>query len=242
MSSNPYSSPSSDLMPAPAQEVPRRSVPLATMVRHIFASGASIIIVGIVGACLGYVFLSYSFAWLMWPPDPPGPCGMWWILPCSIAILVGGFSCSLVGIVVAWRLRPWRRPKYERISVKCTRGAMAVSFLSPRIETEAETQQVGRELISVLDVAAKTRAPVVVSFRGVEAISSAFIGRLVVFHKRAKDAGVPWRLAEVSGAVLDVFRRVLPGDGPAGVVTVLKPPPKNDGGCASPPDVDDDDQ
>jgi anti-anti-sigma regulatory factor len=124
---------------------------------------------------------------------------------------------------------------YERISVKNERGAMVVSFLSPRIQTETEVQQVGRELISVLDDAARTRAPLVVSFRGVEAISSAFIGKLVVFHKRAKNAGVPYRLAEISPAVHDVFLRIWPGDGPAGVVAVLKPPPKNDGGRAFPP-------
>ena len=35
-------------------------------------------------------------------------------------------------------------------------------------------------------------------------------------------------------AVEEVFRRIRPGDGPAGVFAVLKPPPKNDGGRAYP--------
>jgi hypothetical protein len=118
---------------------------------------------------------------------------------------------------------------------------MVVSFLSPYIQSEAEVQQVGRELLSVLDNAAKAHAPLLVSFGGVEAISSAFLGKLVILNKRAETASVPWRLVEVSPVVYEVFRRAWPGEGPAGVIAVLKPPPKNDGGYVRPP-VDDDNQ
>ncbi len=117
---------------------------------------------------------------------------------------------------------------------------MAVSFNDSSIHSEAELIETGRELLSIVADAADMGRVMLLSFRGVESVSSALIGKLVTVNKKAKSEGVAWRLCDVSPAVAEVFRRSWPGDGPVGVFAVLKPPPKNDSGRTY-PEYDDED-
>ena len=80
---------------------------------------------------------------------------------------------------------------------------------------------IGTELMSVFELAFRVDMPLVVSFRGVEHISSALIGKLVLVNKKAKSSGVVLRLCDMSPAVAEVFRRIFPSDGPSGVGAVL---------------------
>ena len=154
---------------------------------------------------------------------------------------------SALWIFVWWhRRKQVRRSKdnqrrYKRLRVEEKRDVLVVYFNSPKVHSAAERQEIGRELLSIVDVAASTDMPMALSFRGVESISSALLGTLVTVNWKAKASGVTWRLRDMSPAVAEVFRRIWPGDGPAGVFAVLKPPPKNDGGRAYPEYDEDED-
>ncbi|NLS96198.1 MAG: STAS domain-containing protein [Planctomycetaceae bacterium] len=130
--------------------------------------------------------------------------------------------------------------RYERVRIEDQHAALVVYFNSSRIDCGAELEETGRELVAIVEVAASMRRPMLLSFRGVESISSALVGKLIIVHKKAKTAGVAWRLCEASPPVAEVFRRSWPGDGPAGVFAVPKPPPRTDGGRAY-PEYDDED-
>ena len=97
---------------------------------------------------------------------------------------------------------------------------MLVHFNCTDIFFERLTE-IRSELMSVLELASRVDMPLVVSFRGIEQISSALIGTLVLVNKKAKSLGVVWKMCEMSPAVAEVFRRILPGDGPSGVGSVL---------------------
>jgi anti-sigma B factor antagonist len=103
---------------------------------------------------------------------------------------------------------------FQIITVEGTRDALIASFVGPRVHSDAEIQQAGAELLSVLDVAASIDMPLVVNFGRVEYISSALIGKLVLVNRKAKAHGVALRMADISPLVAEVFRRIRPGDGP----------------------------
>jgi hypothetical protein len=108
---------------------------------------------------------------------------------------------------------------YKRVRVARTPDALQVSFVGTGIHSEAEIQEIGRELLSVVELAARLALPMVISFDGVRTISSAIIGKLIVVRKKAKGSKVAFQLAEMSPPVADVFRRIWPGDGLAGAPT-----------------------
>ncbi len=130
--------------------------------------------------------------------------------------------------------------QYERVRVEDRQVALVVYFNDSRVHSDAELEKTGRELLSIVADAADMGRAMLLSFRGVESISSALIGKLVTVNKRARAAGISCRMCDVSPAVAEVFRRSRPGDGPAGVFAVPEPPLKNDSGRAC-PEYDDED-
>lgn len=108
MSGNPYTSPSSDVMPARPRRAGPKLARIAATAGHILAAGLWIISGGLVGMCFGYVLLSSFFARLMLPPD--AVCGLAWIVPCSMAALCGGLFGSVIGGIIVWRYPPWSGP------------------------------------------------------------------------------------------------------------------------------------
>ena len=69
---------------------------------------------------------------------------------------------------------------YRHLRLEGTRDALLVFFLSPKIVTEDDIQQVGGELLTAADTAARIDMPLVLSFRAVQMISSALVGKVVL--------------------------------------------------------------
>ena len=101
---------------------------------------------------------------------------------------------------------------YRHLRLEGTRDALVVFFLSPKIVTEDDIEQVGGELLTAADTAARIDMPLALSFRAVQMISSALVGKVVLMNKKMRATGTPLSLCDMSPMVAEVFRSVLPGD------------------------------
>lgn len=125
-------------------------------------------------------------------------------------------------------------------------GVIVVNFTDAEILGEAEIQQIGKELMEIGALAGKTESKkLLLNFQGVQFMSSAMIGKLVLLNKKVKSAGIVLRFCCISRNVLEVFRitrldkvfRILDDDddlGTAGSLARLIRPPNTDGGRAPP--------
>jgi anti-sigma B factor antagonist len=84
-------------------------------------------------------------------------------------------------------------------------GVVIGYFTSAKILDEELIQQIGRELMDLVDAAAETKK-LRVSFHGVQFMSSAMIGKLVLLNKKAKSRGVQLKFCDISPNVLEVFK------------------------------------
>jgi anti-sigma B factor antagonist len=122
-----------------------------------------------------------------------------------------------------------------------------------KITDEEMIQEAGRELTDLVEAAAETKK-LLLSFEGVEVMSSAMIFKLVLLNKLAKPCGVKLRFCDISPNVLEVFKitklnrvfRILSseddddpddddGPGSAGVFAKLPKRPGSGGTHAEPP-------
>lgn len=131
---------------------------------------------------------------------------------------------------------------------------------SAKFADEEMIQQVGRELLELVESATETKK-LLLSFKGVQFMSSALIGKLVLLNKAAKNRGVQLKFCDLSPNVLEVFKitrldkmfRILPeqdddepeddgpddeGPGSAGVFAKLPKHPNSGGTYAKPPRED----
>jgi anti-sigma B factor antagonist len=122
---------------------------------------------------------------------------------------------------------------------------IVVNFTDTEIFDEARIQQVGKELMEIGAEAGKSESKkMLLNFRGVQFMSSAMIGKLVLLNKKAKGAGVVLRFCSISPNVLEVFKitrldklfKIMDDDdlGTAGSLARLIRPPDTDGGRAMP--------
>jgi len=84
--------------------------------------------------------------------------------------------------------------------------AVNVFFKNNDIFLASEIEGIGREFLQAARVAARIDMPLVVNFQGVEKISSALIGKLVLLRKKALAEGVKLEFKEMSDVVRKVFR------------------------------------
>ncbi|HUG68513.1 MAG TPA: STAS domain-containing protein [Pirellulaceae bacterium] len=138
------------------------------------------------------------------------------------------------------------------IKVEIINGVVRGSFTSTEVTGDEMIQQAGRELMDVVDAAAETKK-LVLSFKGVEFMSSAMIGKLVLLNKKAKSRGVQIKFCDIGLNVLQVFIitrlnkefRIIrrdddnddddDGPGNAGVFAKLPKNPSSGGAHAKPP-------
>ena len=92
---------------------------------------------------------------------------------------------------------------YQHIRVTGTKQGILVSFVDREIFKANVIQTISRELLSAADLAARIDMPMLLSFRGVEGISSALVGKLVLLKRKAKSIGIELRLKDVSPVVVD---------------------------------------
>jgi anti-sigma B factor antagonist len=81
---------------------------------------------------------------------------------------------------------------------------LVVYFTDAKILDEARIQQIGKELMEMS--ASATNKKMVLNFQGVQFMSSAMIGKLVLLNKKCKAAEVSLKLCQISPNVLEVFK------------------------------------
>ena len=84
-------------------------------------------------------------------------------------------------------------------------GVLIVNFTDAKILDEARIQQIGTELMEMV-AAASTNKKMLLNFQGVQFMSSAMIGKLVLLNKKAKTSEIELRFCNISPNVLEVFK------------------------------------
>jgi len=82
---------------------------------------------------------------------------------------------------------------------------LVVYFTDAKILDEARIAQIGKELMDMAASAA-TNKKMVLNFQGVQFMSSAMIGKLVLLNKKAKTDNVTLKFCSISPNVLEVFK------------------------------------
>ena len=81
---------------------------------------------------------------------------------------------------------------------------LVVYFSDSKILDDARIQQIGEELVESTTRAANNR--LVLNFQGVNFMSSAMIGKLVLLNKKCKKDGIALKLCNISPNVTEVFK------------------------------------
>lgn len=90
-----------------------------------------------------------------------------------------------------------------RLRVKKESGVIHVEFVDRNILDEANIQQIGEEIFSLID--AETQPKLVISFSNVDHLSSAALGTLITIHNRMKAKQGQLRLANIDPQIYEVF-------------------------------------
>ncbi len=91
------------------------------------------------------------------------------------------------------------------LKIRVIDGVVCVYFTSAKILDEATIQQTGTELMQVVEQASKGKK-LLLNFQGVQFMSSAMIGKLVLLNKKAKAQGIDLKFCDISPNVLEVFK------------------------------------
>lgn len=83
-----------------------------------------------------------------------------------------------------------------------------MTFVDTEIFKADVIQGIGRELLKAADLAARIDVPLVLSFRGVEDISSALIGKLVLLNRKVKSVAVELRMCDMSPSLKEFFQKL----------------------------------
>ena len=92
-----------------------------------------------------------------------------------------------------------------QLTVKRNRRMLVVGFRSPKIQDETLIATIGRELRAVCDLHPGSERCILLNFRGVESMSSALIGKIVLMNKEAKPRRVAIKLCNIAPEVMQVF-------------------------------------
>jgi len=84
-------------------------------------------------------------------------------------------------------------------------GVLVVNFTDAKILDEARIQQIGAELMEMVTAATQSKK-MLLNFQGVQFMSSAMIGKLVLLNKKAKTAEIDLKFCTISPNVLEVFK------------------------------------
>ena len=84
-------------------------------------------------------------------------------------------------------------------------GVLIVNFTDAKILDEARIQQIGTELMEMNAAASQTKK-MLLNFQGVQFMSSAMIGKLVLLNKKSKGAEVELKFCDISPNVMEVFK------------------------------------
>ena len=82
---------------------------------------------------------------------------------------------------------------------------LVVYFTDAKILDEARIQLIGKELMEMAASASNSKK-MVLNFQGVQFMSSAMIGKLVLLNKKCKATEINLKLCQISANVLEVFK------------------------------------
>jgi len=91
----------------------------------------------------------------------------------------------------------------SRIRVTDIQGVLRVEFVDRDILDEAAIRQINTELVRRLEAAAAPQ--MLISFRGVEHLSSAALGTLITVNSLTKKRGGQLRLSDIKPSIMEVF-------------------------------------
>lgn len=79
-----------------------------------------------------------------------------------------------------------------------------VEFTVPTIIDQLQIEHIQQELVSLVEKPGQPK--MIISFDGVNSISSAMLGTLITLHKKAKAGGGAVRLAHIAPSLMQVFK------------------------------------
>jgi anti-anti-sigma factor len=94
---------------------------------------------------------------------------------------------------------------YTYVELKDIGEVLAVSFNQTSILDQRTIDEIGRELEQV-ELEASGNRKLLISFQGVEYMSSAMLGKLVQLHKRCKADKIKLKLCSIANNPLEVFK------------------------------------
>ena len=92
------------------------------------------------------------------------------------------------------------------LTLKETGDSLCVSLSVAKMLDDATTQEIGEELMGLVDRAKNDDRKMVVDLQSVQFISSAMIGKLILLNKAAKTGQVVLKFRNVLPDVMKVFR------------------------------------
>ena len=92
---------------------------------------------------------------------------------------------------------------HDRIEVSEVGDATVVRFVDHKILDEATIQELGAELISLVEK--ENYKKIILNFENVEFLSSAALGKLITMEKKSKSAGAALRLSNIRPEIYEVF-------------------------------------
>ncbi|RIK87426.1 MAG: anti-sigma factor antagonist [Planctomycetota bacterium] len=93
--------------------------------------------------------------------------------------------------------------KPQRIEVSESANISVVRFIDQKIIDPVAIQELGQELFDLVEK--DERRKIVLNFRNVEFLSSAALGKLITFEKKAKRIGAELILTNISPEIFQVF-------------------------------------
>ena len=94
-------------------------------------------------------------------------------------------------------------PETSRLRTKKIGEVHQVEFIDRNILDEANIQQIGEELASIID--AKPKPRLLISFTNVDHLSSAALGTLITVNNKVRNAGGQLRLSDIDPQIYEVF-------------------------------------
>jgi anti-sigma B factor antagonist len=91
----------------------------------------------------------------------------------------------------------------SRLNVRVQNGVTRIEFIDRNILDEGNITQIGEELTKLID--GSTRPKMLISFKGVEHLSSAALGTLITVNNRIRSREGQLRLSDIDAQIYEVF-------------------------------------
>ena len=83
-------------------------------------------------------------------------------------------------------------------------GILTVLFMDARILDEAKLEEIGKDLIDLINKSTEER--VILDFRNVQFMSSSMLGKLVLVQKKCKEFKAQLKMCGISPDIREVFK------------------------------------